>query len=257
MICATEQRLRVGCAARELNHETPMPPVRDRRPRDDSGAEGHLAAALAHAVRNPLNGASLHLSIVERELARSPAPRGSAAEALGVVRSELQRISSFVTDFLEFARPAPLVCASTDLILLVARAVDGVRPAARARGVALRFEPSSPEVVADVDGERLEHAVVELLENAVEAAPGDGHAVARVGCADRQATIEVEDDGVGVPADAPQIFDAFHTTKPAGTGLGLSIVRRIVEDHGGEVAYESVPGRTVFRVRLPVSRSAG
>lgn len=65
----------------------------------------------------------------------------------------------------------------------------------------------------------------------------------------------VVDNGAGIPEDVqPRIFDPFFTTKPAGAGvgLGLDIVRRIVRSHDGDVEFESWPGRTTFRVRLPV-----
>jgi signal transduction histidine kinase len=64
--------------------------------------------------------------------------------------------------------------------------------------------------------------------------------------------VEVEDNGPGLPQqDQSQIFEPFYTTKPGGTGLGLAIVHRIVNDHGGTVGFESVPGRTRFAVTLP------
>lgn len=67
----------------------------------------------------------------------------------------------------------------------------------------------------------------------------------------KKAILEVEDDGPGLSEPTAPIFDPFFSTKPRGTGLGLSIVHRIVSDHGGTIAFESRPGRTVFRVSLP------
>jgi nitrogen-specific signal transduction histidine kinase len=72
----------------------------------------------------------------------------------------------------------------------------------------------------------------------------------------RELSIEVEDDGPGLPSPDAPIFDAFYSTKPSGTGLGLAIVQRIVSDHGGTVEVESKPGRTVFRLLLPILREA-
>jgi signal transduction histidine kinase len=63
---------------------------------------------------------------------------------------------------------------------------------------------------------------------------------------------EVEDDGPGLPSPDAPIFDPFFSTKPHGTGLGLAITHRIVADHGGDITVESRPGRTVFRVTLPL-----
>jgi two-component system, NtrC family, sensor kinase len=75
------------------------------------------------------------------------------------------------------------------------------------------------------------------------------------------AVVRVIDDGPGVPPDVlPRIFEPFFTTKPKGegTGLGLGIARQIVHKHGGQLACASVPGRTIFEVRLPIDpRAAG
>ena len=66
----------------------------------------------------------------------------------------------------------------------------------------------------------------------------------------------MEDDGPGLASPDAPIFDAFYTTRPQGTGLGLAIVHRAVSDHGGTIEVESRPGRTVFRVRLPLTGDA-
>ena len=69
--------------------------------------------------------------------------------------------------------------------------------------------------------------------------------------------VEIADSGTGIPPEAQaRVFDAFYTTKPVGkgTGLGLDIVYRIVRNHHGAISFKSEPGRTLFQVRLPISR---
>jgi PAS domain S-box-containing protein len=212
---------------------------------------GVLAAGLAHEIRNPLNGASLHLSVLERGLARAvevPAPMREAAE---VLRREIGRLGKLVTDFLDVARPKQLVLADGDLNGLA----EGVRlllaPEAEARGVKLVVEPFAFPVVARVDVERTKQVLVNLVRNAIEAVEDGGSVAVRLRRTPHHVEIDVADDGAGIPEGGPPIFDAFYTTKDKGTGLGLSIVQRIVSDHGGEVSYASRPGQTVFTVRLP------
>ena len=83
--------------------------------------------------------------------------------------------------------------------------------------------------------------------------PSGGIAILRARRQPMHAVIEIEDQGPGLPDPHAPVFDAFYTTKPDGTGLGLAIVHRIVTDHGGAVAVESRPGRTLFRVTLPLA----
>jgi signal transduction histidine kinase len=104
-----------------------------------------------------------------------------------------------------------------------------------------------------------------LLQNAIDAAPaGRGTVTVRVAAEQRagaaSVVVEIGDDGPGVPATiGDRIWEPFFTTKDvgAGTGLGLAIARRVVLEHGGEIALESTPGDTRARVRLPAAPGAG
>lgn len=213
---------------------------------------GTLAAGLAHEIRNPLNGAGLHLSVLERAIARNPAVGPSAAEAASVLRTEIKRLSSLVTDFLEVARPKPLQRGACDLNDVVAGVATLVRPEAEAKRIRVEVTPFAFPVKMSVDGERLRQALLNLVQNAMESIGHDGRVALRVRRSPRDAEVEIEDDGPGLPDSRAPIFDAFYTTKDRGTGLGLSIVHRIVTDHGGDIAVSSAPGRTSFSVRLPL-----
>lgn len=219
-------------------------------------AVGMLAAGLAHEIRNPLNGAHLHVTFLERSLKKMGA-QPELLDAVDTVATELQRLSSLVTEFLQFARPQTLVRRHTMLGDVVGRAAAVLRPDAERLGVALETDfPVSPvPVMADAD--KLEQVVLNLARNAVEAFPrgAGGRVTLRVRRTPRRGVIEIEDDGPGLPsADAP-IFDAFFSTKPGGTGLGLPIAHRIVTDHEGTISVESGRGRTLFTVALPVSET--
>jgi len=103
--------------------------------------------------------------------------------------------------------------------------------------------------------EKLSQVWVNLVTNAVQAVGAAGRVEVSVTVADRTVVVAVSDDGPGVPAGArDKIFEAFFTTKPEGegTGLGLDVCRRVVEEVGGTIGFESRPGRTVFTVRLPL-----
>jgi PAS domain S-box-containing protein len=223
------------------------------RQQEKLAAVGMLAAGLAHEIRNPLNGAQLHIAFLERALRRSGADADSC-EAVKVVEEEIKRLSALVTEFLDFARPNPLCLAPVDLRVLSERALQIAAADAEQAHVVLIRDFAPKAIVVDVDRGRIEQVLLNLVRNAIEALgpSGGGRVTLRVRLKPRWGMIEVEDDGPGLPANEAPIFDAFFSTKPSGTGLGLAIVHRIVTDHRGTIDFESMPGRTLFRVGLPI-----
>jgi PAS domain S-box-containing protein len=220
-------------------------------------AVGTLAAGLAHEIRNPLNGAQLHLTFLRRALSRAN-DSGDMVEAIEVVESELKRLSMLVTDFLDFARPRPIRPEAVTVKQLCQRTADQVRSIAAAANCRLDLEFPDAEVELEVDAPMVEQVLANLLRNAVEAvAPtGGGEVRLRAYRQPRKAVFEVHDDGPGMGDGGAPIFDAFYSTKQEGTGLGLAIVHRVVSDHGGSIQVESEPGHTMFRVVLPISSVA-
>ena len=213
---------------------------------------GALAAGLAHQIRNPLNGASLHLSVSERALPNDTARFDEARAAARVVRAELRRLSELVTRFLDVACPPPLVRAEGDLNVLVEAVRLLLAPEAKNRGIALRVEESPLPASCAFDSERITHVLLRLARNALEAVGERGEIVLRVRRTVHAFELDVQDDGAGLFDTKAPIFDAFYTTKERGTGLGLSLVRRIVHYHGGNVLFTRQRGHTLFTVRLPI-----
>jgi PAS domain S-box-containing protein len=221
------------------------------RQAERQAAAGALAAGLAHEIRNPLNGASLHVSVLERALARNPTVPAAAREAMAVLRREIGRMSALLTDFLEVARPrtpARVECDANDL----AHAVTAqLADEAASRGAKLVVEPFPFPATAKLDVDRAKQALLNLVRNALDAVKQGGTVTIRVRRLPRDIEIDIVDDGAGIQDPKAPLFDAFYTTKSQGTGLGLSIVQRVASDHGGDVTFESRPGQTVFTVRLP------
>jgi signal transduction histidine kinase len=224
-----------------------------QRQNEKLAAVGTLAAGLAHEIRNPLNGAQLHVTFLERSL-RKVGVDTEALDAVRVVGDEIQRLSALVTEFLDFARPKPLERRTVSLRSLCDHVFQLIAPVAEAAKVTLTCEHPSSDLQIEVDPAKLEQVLLNLLQNAIEAVEpvGGGKVVARARRRPRNVVIEIEDDGPGLPMPDAPIFDPFFSTKPSGTGLGLAIVHRIVTDHDGSIDVESKPGRTVFRLVLPI-----
>lgn len=234
--------------------------ARDERARQNErlAAIGTLAAGLAHEIRNPLNGAQLHVSFLERALKRK-AHEPEMLEATRVVGDEIKRLATLVTEFLDFARPKPPELKPTSLVKALEHACSLVEATAKAAHVEVSCDLPGSDVEFPADAAKLTQVLLNLLNNAVEASGGAGGGKVRLRGrrGPRQVLIDVEDDGPGLPSPEAPIFDAFYSTKAGGTGLGLAITHRIVTDHGGTIDVKSRPGKTSFQVALPLEQGAG
>ncbi len=239
--------------------------VTEQRARDESSirsqklaAVGTLAAGLAHEIRNPLNGALLHVTFLERAL-RKQTDNKDTMEAIALVGDEIRRLSALVNDFLVFARPAPAKLQPSGLRAIGARVAELAAADAEAGHVVLRTDWGGSDPELPLDAPKIEQALLNLVRNAIDAtaSQGGGTVTLRMRRKPRHVIVEVEDDGPGLPGSDAPIFDPFYSTKPQGTGLGLSIVHRVVTDHHGTVAVQSTKGHTVFTISLPLAEPSG
>ncbi|MCC6642771.1 MAG: PAS domain S-box protein [Deltaproteobacteria bacterium] len=237
-------------------------------------AVGQLAAAIAHEVRNPLAAISGSIQILAGglvEQSRNEEP----GRLMEIVLRETERLNRLITDFLQYARPAPTRGEAVCLAGVVAETAEML---AKGEGKGLEIEIDVPSHLAVwADRGQLQQLLWNLLLNAAQAMPGGGglrvSATPRAragtqgeqgpvrtvqeGEADPGVEISVVDTGVGIAPDVlDHIFDPFFTTKRAGSGLGLATVHGIVERNRGQLRVESAPGSgTTFCVWLPCAKS--
>jgi two-component system sensor histidine kinase HydH len=210
-------------------------------------AVGRLAAGIAHEVKNPLGIIQSAVDVV----ANPDRPEDQRTEAADLLRAEVHRLSTLVTDFLTYARPRPLDPRHHDLGEILRRTVGDFSQGREAERVPeLEIEEDLPE--RSVDADLIRQVLLNLLLNADEAAGPAGRIRLRARAVEDRVEIAVEDDGPGIPGEARgRIFEPFFTTRARGSGLGLAIVRQIVVAHGGRVDVDDRRGGgTVFRVTL-------
>ncbi|MGI5862461.1 MAG: ATP-binding protein [Myxococcales bacterium] len=205
-----------------------------------------MLAGVAHEVRNPLGGIELFAGLLAEEL---EGDEGKLSHVRKVQR-ELGHLKRVVEDFLGFARDPRLTKESMDARELLDELSDLVRGDADAKGVSVVVESES--VRLEGDRATLRRALLNLAQNAIQAAPQGGHVWLRARTAGESVVISVADDGPGVPeVERAKIFTPFFTTKEKGLGLGLAFVRRIAEAHGGTAALRPGEGGAVFELELP------
>jgi signal transduction histidine kinase len=222
-------------------------------------AMGELALNLAHEVRNPLNAAVLQLRLLDRDVDKlevDEARRRAMHDRVKIVGDEIGRLNRLLTEFLDLARPRGIAREPVHVGKLVDEVLDLEKESLAARGVVLTREIAADGCVAIGDREKLKQVVINLVVNALEAMKNGGSLVARVHSPGDRVVIEIEDTGPGIePQLLASVFDPFFTTKEAGTGLGLSIVRKIVDQHAGDVRIESERGKgTRVVVEIPTGR---
>ncbi|MFL5339247.1 MAG: sensor histidine kinase [Gemmataceae bacterium] len=213
-------------------------------------AFGLLAAGIAHEVGNPLTSISSIVQILERrDLDEYTSKR------LALVRGQLQRIRGTLRELVEFSRPASSERGRVSLteILDEALGIAKYYKGTKSRTVVAELPPELPPLVGVRD--QLVQVFLNLILNAIDATAKNGRITIRAERGDSGLRIAVKDDGVGIPpGQAPKLFQPYFTTKKHGTGLGLFVTRKLVAEHGGDVAFTSEPGAgTEFTVTLPAA----
>jgi len=221
-----------------------------------------MAAMLAHEIRNPLAGISGAAQLLETGLGDAD------RELTDLIRSEAARIGKLVDRVEQFGdlRVAQRRPINIHDVLDRSRRAAKAGFAAHARFLE-EYDPSLPPTAGDAD--QLLQVFQNILKNAAEAIPRVGGTIS-ISTAFRPGVkltrpggvseslplvVTIADNGPGIPETLLRdIFDPFVSSKANGSGLGLSLVSKVIADHGGVVECDSRPGRTRFRVRLPVWR---
>jgi two-component system nitrogen regulation sensor histidine kinase GlnL len=223
-----------------------------------------MGRTLAHEIKNPLAGIR-----GAAQLLKTGAPPDDAALAQLIV-DETDRIKRLVDRVEAFSEERPIEHRPVNIHAVLDR-VRALITSGVGEGLTVRenYDPSLPPVWGDED--QLIQIFLNLAKNAAESvhSRGDDRGEVLISTAYRHGVrlrspggkdprgapleVRIQDNGPGVPADLREyLFDPFVTTKPQGSGLGLTLVAKLVADHDGMIDFESEPGRTVFRVRLPV-----
>ena len=220
------------------------------------GAGRQMIRQLAHEIKNPLGGLRGAAQLLAKQL-----PQDELKEYTNVIISEADRLAALVDTLLGPGGPPdkkPVnVHELLEHVLTLVEAEEG-------SGLHIRrdYDPSLPLI--DLDRDQMVQAFLNLVQNAATALAGQGEIVMRsrattnftIGDVRHRAiaSIEIEDDGPGVPPDLQDsVFYPLVTGRPDGTGLGLPVAQDLVSRHGGLIEFESRPGRTVFFVRIPLS----
>lgn len=240
-----EQNRRLEALNRELEH------------RERLSAIGKMSSVVSHQILHQLGVIGIYADLIRNaggEGEQAPV-LAQARENAAAIEGALRDVNRVVRDLLVFSKDLRLNLYEHPLSRIIEECVEECRAEAAEHAVRLRTDCAA-EITITLDKLKMKQALVNVLRNAIEAAPPESEVVARTQRRDGDVEIAVADEGPGVPEqDREAVFTPFFTTKENGSGLGLAIARQFTEAHGGRLWVEGTDGRpgATFVFRLPAA----
>ncbi len=218
-------------------------------------AIGEISASIAHEIRNPLGAIKTSVEILQNSLSLQSEDK----ELMNIICEESSRLDNIISDFLKFARLDKAQCKETDVNKLIRETLVLFKGTFGDKIKVKLGLDTVPKIYADAN--QLRQVMINMIVNATEAMPWGG--VLAISSTtglrhrwhdERMVIIRIQDNGLGIEKEQiKKIFHPFFSSKEKGGGMGLSICDRIVQNHRGEIAVTSRPGKgTVFTLYLPV-----
>ncbi|OMF32645.1 hypothetical protein BK133_14175 [Paenibacillus sp. FSL H8-0548] len=208
---------------------------------------GQLAAGIAHEIRNPLTSLKGFLQLITTG-------RGNSSHFYDIMKSELERIETIVSELLMLSKPQSYELVHHDSGRIMEDTVNLLQTQAILHGVTIEFElEARPLWVLGVESQ-LKQVFINLLKNAIESMHSGGVVSISMSLEEEQGVIiRIKDEGSGIGKEQlAKIGQPFYTTKDKGTGLGLMVTYKIIDNHHGQITAESVVGvGTTFIIKLP------
>jgi len=219
-----------------------------------------MAEMLAHEIKNPLAGITGAAQLLSMNLS------GDDLEMTDLIVSESRRIVTLLEQVEQFGNLQPPNCKPVNIHDLLDRARKSAMVGYASHMTLIeQYDPSLPPTYVDAD--QILQVLLNLLKNAAEASAGRAGTIRlrtfydmslrlrrKDSAASLPLNVEIIDDGPGIPPEiAADVFEPFISGRENGTGLGLALVSKIISDHDGWISLDSEPGRTVFRISLPIA----
>lgn len=215
-------------------------------------AIGRLTSGVAHEVKNPINAIVVHLELL-REKMRGIDP--DTQRHVDIIGSEIHRLDRVVETLVDFNRPVDLRLSPFDLRRLVDEVVMLASPEAALLGVKVETHLGSEPLPVKADNDLVKQALLNVVLNGVQAMTQGGTLTIVAHRDDAAASIEVRDQGSGIPSEIrDKIFNLYFTTKKSGSGIGLAMSYRVLQMHSGSLDFTTQIGLgTTFRLFLPLA----
>ncbi|MEI6891989.1 MAG: HAMP domain-containing sensor histidine kinase [Pontiella sp.] len=217
-------------------------------------AIGQLSASMVHEMRNPLSAIKMNLQVLQKHVENDPLHQ----ELAEIASDQVRRLETMLTDLLQYGKKIELNIRAVNFEAFADDVLQCIRPPADHKHVSITFQNDRPNAPLYIDREQMLRALCNLADNAVHETPdGGGVQITLSGSATHpdEIILTVSDTGPGISDRiAEKLFDPFFTTKSKGVGLGLPNVKKIIELHGGTIAFQNQPdGGARFTIQLPTA----
>jgi two-component system sensor kinase FixL len=217
-------------------------------------AVGNTVAHIAHEIKNPL----LIIGGFARQLLKAPGFDDQARRKLSIMAEEVSNLEEMVAEMRDFVRRPPTQKRPGQITAVLAEALELFQDTFKEHHIQVRRVEETPLPPLSFDPQQVHQVLINLFKNALEAMPQGGEITITSRVKGDKAEISVTDTGGGLaPEVAGNIFQPYFTTKEKGTGLGLAICQNIMQEHGGCIFADSVPGQgATFTIQLPLKETS-
>jgi PAS domain S-box-containing protein len=215
-----------------------------------------LTSGVAHEVKNPINAIAIHLELLREKLRT---PDADSSRHMKIIADEINRLDRVVKTLADFNRPIDPRFTTFDMRRLIDDVTQLAAPDAARNGVIIESKLGDEPLLVNADGDLIKQAMLNVVLNGVQAMEQGGMLRVSARNHENRTTIEVRDEGKGIPPDIQdKVFNLFFTTKTEGSGIGLAVSYRVMQLHGGSLSFDTKAGTgTIFRLVLPaVARQA-
>ncbi|MEI5905918.1 PAS domain S-box protein [Bacillus spongiae] len=217
------------------------------RKSDTLSVVGELAAGIAHEIRNPMTALKGFIQLLENSI------KEKHSMYFNVIKSELQRIETIITEFLILAKPQAIAYQQSSLRKIMYETVELLNAQALMHNIMINIEGDEeiPPIFAEPN--QLKQVFINIIKNAIEVMPKGGSITIHFIEEEDFIHISIKDEGEGIPKEKiSKLGEPFYTTKERGTGLGLMVSFKIIKEHNGHVTVDSEPDvGTTFHIYLP------
>ncbi|MBY0121205.1 EAL domain-containing protein [Bacillus sp. S/N-304-OC-R1] len=208
---------------------------------------GHLAAGIAHEIRNPLTSIKGFLQMLQQEFNKS--------NYIDIALSEINNIEKIIKEFLTLAKPQASQTLETDIMALLQKVITLINTQAILNNIEIVpiIDPDLPQIYCD--NYQIKKVLIKILQNSIQAMHDGGQITIRATRdGSRHIKIHVVDQGCGISKDRmKRIYEPFYSIKEKGTGIGLMICHKIIQDHGGTIQFNSeINQGTTIDIVLPI-----